>query len=220
MKLILLTAVTGSIVATGALADESRYDWSGVYVGAQIGYASGESRFFSPAFGAFSDPDPSGLSGGLYIGYNYQFTNGIVVGVDADVSLGGVAGNDIITSGGGAPTPTQVVSADVNIQGAVRARLGYAIDRVLPFIAGGITFADYDHTYTDSGFTPANYSGTYRGWTAGAGIEYALTNALLMRGEYRYSDFESIDHPASGAAMRNNLSLKTQDLRLGIGFKF
>jgi len=79
------------------------FSWTGFYVGAQAGYAWGDSKASYPIAGpaGFLDLDPDGGFGGVYAGYNYEFSNGLVVGLDGDVNYGSVSGKDIYHVVGG-----------------------------------------------------------------------------------------------------------------------
>lgn len=104
--------------------------------------------------------------------------------------------------------------------GAVRARAGYAVDRFLPYLAGGIAFGQVKNSY---GITVLNttYSDkeTLAGWTIGAGLDYAATDNLILRFEYRYTDYGSKDFDFAGTE-GVSYKLKTNDIRVGIAYKF
>ncbi|EFG9153021.1 porin family protein, partial [Escherichia coli] len=102
--------------------------------------------------------------------------------------------------------------------GAARLRAGYAFDRFLPYVAGGVAFADMDHTLVGP-LEAYRFSDTYTGWTIGAGLEYALTDNVILRSEYRYTDFGSADF-AVPTGEENKVDLKSHDVRLGISYKF
>src|SRR4029453_3383108 len=113
-------------------------NWSGFYIGADIGYAwtNADSTVDNP-FGIDLDvsPDASGVIGGLYVGYNAQFGQ-IVVGLEADGELldesdEGTVGPFAVLGGGSLTT-----SVNENWRGSVRARLGYAIDTFMPYLTG------------------------------------------------------------------------------------
>src|SRR5690606_14463473 len=117
----------------------------------------------------------------------------VVVGIEADIAYANIDGfGGGFDSGGIAAPPGYGNDVDVNWTGAVRARLGYAVDRFLPYIAGGVAFADVDFTDNDSPDFDTD-GDTMVGWTIGAGVEYAFTDALIGRLEYRYTDFGSAD---------------------------
>lgn len=190
-----------------AVEEVPQFTWTGPYIGAAAGYGWGKSDLDSD-FGSMSF-DPDGFLGGVYAGYNYQFSNNVVLGIEADIDYSDMNGDDEVG----------IISGDSELQwqGSVRARLGYAMDRVLPYITGGVAFGNYEHSITDGvdGFSDDD---TYVGWTVGAGIEYAITDNWIMRGEYRYTDFGDQDFDFAGADY--NVDLKTHALKLGISYKF
>lgn len=225
MKTILLTttflfAVAGSALAADVVVQEAEpiYNWSGVYVGAQAGYAWGDSTYNVDTNSAFVPYDPNGWFGGIFSGYNYQFNNDVVVGVEGDFSFSDVkAGRTIIYIPD--PFPGEYGDSQVKWQGTVRGRLGYAVDRFLPYVTGGVAFAKYDYSIGGSWGTK-QFSDNYAGWTAGAGLEYAFANNFTARVEYRYSDYGDKKYPFSGGALPHTTDLTTHDLRLGVAYKF
>ena len=56
------------------------------------------------------------------------------------------------------------------------------------------------------------------GWTLGAGVETKLTHNMTARIEYRYSDYGSHTYDLGGTGYRS--SLNTNEVRVGLGFKF
>ncbi len=64
------------------------FNWTGGYVGAQAGYLWGDGHYRFDD-GSYADPNPDGFLGGFYAGYNYQMSNNIVLGVDADFAWTG-----------------------------------------------------------------------------------------------------------------------------------
>ena len=103
---------------------------------------------------------------------------------------------------------------ELNWSAAARLRLGYAVDRFLPYIAGGVAIGDID---VSSNSGAPSFGGTHTGWTLGVGLDYAMTDKLLLRAEYRYTDFgsESYGPPADA-----EVHLNTSEVRLGIAYKF
>ncbi len=51
-----------------------------------------------------------------------------------------------------------------------------------------------------------------------AGVEYAFTDNLVGRAEYRYTDFGDFDFAISNFTATSDLT--TNDVRLGIAYKF
>ena len=57
--------------------------------------------------------------------------------------------------------------------------------------------AYHERTGFKVGFKPAG--GVRTGWTAGAGVEYAITHNLTAKAEYLYTDLGSVSTPLAGA---------------------
>ncbi len=109
---------------------------------------------------------PAGGFGGGQIGYNFQRGN-IVFGGEADIQ-----GADISDTGYG-------LKSKMNWFGTVRGRVGYAFNRALVYGTGGFAFG---------GVNNDGYSETQTGWVLGGGVEYKLTPAWSVKGEYQYLD--------------------------------
>jgi outer membrane immunogenic protein len=71
-------------------------------------------------------------------------------------------------------------------------RLGYADGRWLAYAKAGVANAQVDISYDDR-FTglSSSSSGRETGWTAGIGIDYALTTNLFLGVEYNYLHFRA-----------------------------
>ncbi|WP_026606007.1 outer membrane protein [Methylocapsa acidiphila] len=181
------------------------FTWTGIYIGAQIGYvwANDPSRLNFPGayasdFGidsaefiypqAFSfSSNPGGVIGGAHIGYNQQFGMW-VLGLEGDVDGSSLSRTYSV---GGYPFWASATERQT-IQGSIRGRVGVAFDRVLLYGTGGVAFADFENDHSANVFgSPyaASISTGRTGWTVGGGLEYAVTNNWSVRAEYRYSDF-------------------------------
>ena len=227
MKRVLLAStfllgITSYAISADAIVQEdviveapSVFNWTGGYIGGQVGYVWGDGDFESDAGNANIEPD--GWLGGVYVGYNYQMTNNVVVGVDADFAWTGAddsAGAFIDGVG-------QVGTLDTELEweGAVRARLGYAVDRFLPYLAGGVAFGRLrGEAYNDADVFQGEDSDTSVGWTLGAGLEYAFTDNIIGRAEYRYTDFGDFEGTVQG--FDSTTDFQTNDVRFGIAYKF
>lgn len=215
----LLLALSLSLLASSAYAADAIiaeaapvFSWTGGYIGLQAGYAWGNGNVDQIGGPGFIDTDPDGFLGGVYAGYNYQMSNNIVIGAELDVVYANVDGSGQVFLAPGVPAGASATE-ELNWSGAARLRLGYAADRFLPYIAGGVAFGDIDIS-NDNG--PGSFGDTFTGWTIGVGLDYAMTDNLLLRAEYRYTDFgsESFEDFAS------DVDLKTNEVRLGIAYKF
>lgn len=213
---MLLSATTALALGVGtAAAQDAVHDWSGAYAGAQAGYVRGDGHFTGIGDNAY--PKPDGFIGGLYAGANYQFSNNLVAGIDADMAWSGADDRVPVYDSAGVPWPDYIrVVQEINRTGAVRARLGYAMDRWLPYVAGGVAFADLSQRLVGA---DENFNAIYTGWTLGAGTEYAFANNIILRAEYRHSDFGT---KTFGGIVSPplDIKLKTSDFRFGIAYKF
>lgn len=218
-KLLLASVALAALAAAPAFAADAiveepivdlpvGFSWTGAYIGIQGGYSWGDVDRDTGAFQNSYDAD--GFLGGVHVGYNYQFTNNLVVGVEGDMEWAGLDGDDAGVGG-------TVDETDFNWQGSVRGRLGYAIDRLLVYGTGGVAFASIDHN--NAGGVPVSNQETYTGWTAGAGVEYAFTDNLTTRLEYRYADFGSEDFAPAGLAPFST-DITTHTVRVGLSYKF
>ena len=108
------------------------------------------------------------------------------------------------------------------IQGSIRGRLGVTFDRALFYATGGAAFGDLRSTYV-SAATGAfdTIDRTRVGYTVGGGVEYAFTNNLSARIEYRYTDYgRSTDNLLISTAGLANVSHRDTNNRVQVGFSY
>jgi outer membrane immunogenic protein len=182
------------------VAPAAVYDWSGPYLGVQLGYGAGEaSSDFGPGRVSI---DADGFVAGGYAGWNFQHGN-FVYGLETDFNYSDVKkkGNILGVDG----------EFGFDWYGSTRARVGLAVDRFLPFATAGVAYAK---AYAKEAGDPKETE-TYVGWTAGAGLEYAFTDNLVGRAEYRYYDFGSKDW-GGGSDVKTKLHTGT----VGVAYKF
>lgn len=171
------------------------YSWSGAYVGLLGGYNWGHASIDSGP-----NPSAKGWNGSLYTGYNFMLSNNFLMGIEGDIGLGGPKGS---LPGYSFKSPWS---------GSVRARAGVAVGRFLMYGTGGLAFGDIKASGGG-----ASDSQVKVGWTAGAGIETALTNNVTARLEYRYTDYGTASlstNPSSTVDLHSNA------LMVGLGVKF
>lgn len=214
----ILAAFSGSAFAADSIAAAPvAYEWSGFYAGAQLGYGWGHVKSHDAEIGnGFSDWADSwnsnGVLGGIHLGYNKAF-NSIVLGAEADIEGSGMSGSVDSTFAG-------TIKTKIDVQGSLRARLGYAMGPALLYATGGLAIAHFDTHYDDGGTTDSS-SHTKAGWTLGAGVEYAFTQNWTTRVEYRYSDFGKFtDNPATDSSFLYPTEVTTQTVRVGFSYKF
>ena len=194
------------------------FSWTGFYLGANVGYGWGNNNYdYRNAIGVaynYNIGGGDGWVGGGQIGYNYQFANNVVLGVEADIDWTGIGNTNLITVG---PLANGINNngATLDYFGTIRARVGYAFDRVLPYITGG---AAWGHTSFGT-YYGADTSSTNWGWTIGAGVEYAITNNFTAKIEYLYVDLGGNNYNFTNGGSLNT-SFDMSVLKAGVNYKF
>jgi outer membrane immunogenic protein len=179
-------------------------DWSGLYVGANAG--GGWEKYTSEFAGTANSTSASGGLVGATIGYNFQIDRS-VFGIEGDFDWLDLKGNDFCPAG--------TCAVKNNSLGTVRGRIGYAGERFLSYVTGGFAFGNIEVRAPLLGAT----HGFQSGWTAGVGVEYALTNAWSIKAEYLYVDLGKLDCGIScGGA--TSIESTSQVVRLGLNYKF
>ncbi|GLI24837.1 outer membrane immunogenic protein [Xanthobacter flavus] len=233
-RFLLATVALAALSAPAAAADLATkypvkavavvpvFSWTGFYIGGNVGYGGDSFTYDVNYFGspvASASLNSSGFYAGGQIGYNYQFANNVVLGIETDLQWSNIAGN-VSASVLGLP----VVSAGTTIDyfGTIRARLGYAIDRFLPYITGGVAYGKTATSASVLGVQVFDKSSTNWGWTIGAGGEFAITNNWTFKAEYLYVDLgsASVDAVAIAPGLSASTDSKFNSFRAGVNYKF
>jgi outer membrane immunogenic protein len=220
----------------------SSYSWTGLYIGVNAGGAWGKSditTFLTGIFGVNTTAvgiadspslKPNGFTGGVQGGYNYQIGN-IVLGIELDLNYLGL--KDSLSGtfpypglGGGTFTVSNSVQTDWLF--TARTRIGYAFDRALIYATGGlaVTNVRYNESFNDVFATSENssISANKTGWTAGGGLEYAMTNNWSAKAEYLYANFGSVNSAVHAinapVTFHHEARLTTNIVRAGLNYKF
>ncbi len=182
-----ITAVVAALCsAQAALAQNVQYppvpfyDWTGVYVGANVGYGSATINDTTTSGGVSttSSQQMSGFLGGGQIGANYQYGR-MVYGIEVDADATSQS------------TSSDTLTASMTSFMTARARLGFAYDRIHYYVTGGggyVQFSSSGTTTSPVTGTAVSTTGTSRrtAWVAGAGSEHALTPNWILRFEFLY----------------------------------
>jgi outer membrane immunogenic protein len=192
------------------IAYAPQYNWTGLYLGAQIGYGWGDTDASSGPITGFNQSygyDSSGWVGGGHLGYNWQVQN-LVFGIETDLEGSSIGGNGRGSLGLSHDT-------DIGWLGSTRGRLGIAYDRTLFYATAGLAYGDVK---IDKGF--ASYSDVRTGWTVGGGMERAISDRMSLRLEYRYTDLGSSNFASTSANSVDKSSVEFHAVRAGLSFKF
>jgi outer membrane immunogenic protein len=192
------------------------FSWTGVYIGLNTGYAFGQSNWTSP-MGSTGYFDVDGALAGVTLGGNYQIGQ-LVVGAEGDIDWQNVRGALV---GGNCTLPGAVAASCAsasNWVGTFRARLGFAMDRVLLYATGGGAVANIKGSLNALPWA----SSTELGFSSGIGVEVAMTDNWTAKAEYMAVGFEQ---PSCGlancfAAPAVKVKIYENMARGGVNYKF
>ena len=199
-----------------ARAARAVYDWTGFYVGGHWGYGGGSfgpGTNSLPLQGVFFPHGPTGLISGYQVGYNREFANHMVLGLEADASFTSPADQAALAQ---APAP---FNATLDYVGTLRGRVGYAYGRWMPFVTGGFAWG---HTHVGINDGSGAIIGRYQpGWTAGVGLEFAVSGNWTAKLEYDYVDLARQAYDLSGFGLPGvNLDPRIHLAKVGLNYQF
>jgi outer membrane immunogenic protein len=181
------------------------YSWTGFYLGIQGGYGFGRSDWSA----AGSDTDVSGGLVGGTVGYNWQTPGSPwVFGLEGDIAWANIKGD--FTN---AACPAGCETKNTWL-GTGRGRLGWAFDRWMPYVTGGVAFGEVKATAAGLG----SVSDTNVGWTVGAGIEGAVAGNWTAKLEYLYVDLGDVS--CGGCVAASSVDFRTHLVRAGLNYRF
>jgi outer membrane immunogenic protein len=190
------------------------YNWTGCYIGGNVGGIWGRSNVNIPAYPANFNINTSSIVGGGQVGCNYQVEQ-FVFGVEGDWDGMNLKG-DALTGA----TLSERYSVKWNWEASARGRLGYAVAGTpwLLYATGGATWAHLSNAnFIPGPVTTTALSGTHNGWTLGGGVEYQLTPNWIAGIEYRYSAYQTKRYNYLGPV---DVNLKTNAVMGRISYLF
>jgi len=196
-------------------------NWTGFYAGVIGGADYGRTDVtVLTAAPQKERPWVTGGLGGIEVGYNKQLPNNWVLGVEGDIVATNTHGSRNLPPVPGTlppavPTPNTIeVSDSTNWIGTVAGKVGYAYERTLYYVKGGVAFENSKVAATcfDPAAVPACVNGfvvppalfvpglaangasiwktqTRVGWTAGFGTEFDLGKGWSAKSEIDLLDF-------------------------------
>jgi outer membrane immunogenic protein len=225
------------------------FSWTGSYAGANVGYGFGNDGNITTTGQAAANVNnvlggarpglvrlkSDGVIGGGQIGYNWQFSQSWVAGLEADIAYTDFRDTTRVTTAAlvGGAALNNTFSKRLEYLGTVRGRVGYAFDTTLIYATGGLAYGEVRNSVNF--FGPAGqlqFTGTDRqtktGYTVGAGIEHAFTPNWSVKGEYLYYDLgrDTVNVaviPGSGGGGTGYNSTFRNDghiVRAGINYRF
>jgi high affinity Mn2+ porin len=200
-----------------APASKAVYDWTGFYLGGHVGYGTGS---FGPGTnplpeqGVFFPHSVTGMIGGYQAGFNFQLSNRVVLGIEADASFPSPLDAPRLM-----PAP---FNTTLDYVGTARGRVGYAFGTWLPYVTGGFAWGHSHVNINDGGTNIVSSPGQYQtGWTAGAGVEFAVSGNWSAKVEYDYIELSRRMYDLSGFGMPGvNVDPTINLVKLGLNYRF
>jgi len=205
------------------------YNWTGFYIGGNLGFGSSAGSFSDPTGNTFSSANNFKFLGGGQVGANYEFGNGVLIGVEAMFDWLPNNSNTVSATLGAPFAPATLASVTFNNSWVttVTGRLGYAWDRLLIYGKGGGAWVGASNSNVTIGGVGVQTAGSNWGWTAGVGLEYAFWGNWSGRVEYDYIGLTSqsftvpiipgvLAAPDTFTGNNRNIQMVT----LGINYKF
>jgi len=204
------------------------YNWSGAYLGLQLGGITSSMTLTGENLNnnntMESALDPSGMTLGVYGGFNFHTSGSMVLGLEGEYNWANAS--SVVP---GVPAPSfgfmrDRIESTIDRTAALRLRAGFAAGETLFYGTAGLALADVTvNGFSTGGGNPFSYSDRLTGWTAGLGVERAIGNGWSVRGDYRYSDFgtQTINFDSGNNTPHVfNLATNTHELRLGLARRF
>lgn len=214
-------------VKAPAIAPSPVYDWSGIYVGVNGGWASGTLDWTWVPPSTATNSEGRSMSGGLgggHIGIQWQFDNRLVLGVEANVLAARMKASPVCVV-----NAAFTCGSNVDRLWTVGPRAGFAMNNVLLYGTGGYASG---RIYTDavSVATGALFESAqqwHNGWFAGIGAEYGITPNIIAGIEATHVRLNTKTHvPVSattGAAIpadSHDVGARFTGIRARLSYKF
>jgi len=186
------------------VAPAAVFSWTGTYVGLNAGgtwrrWRDNPSTTVNLTGVTTAIPGTStsrtDFVGGFQAGYNWQIGSW-VLGVEQDIQYSRLRSTFLYAAApGGALVASDGFSNKVDFLSGTRLRAGWAFDRSLLYVAGGLETAVLDtsgnYVARAAGSPAATFTDADKfhvGWTIGGGYQYAFTNNVALGVEYKYLD--------------------------------
>jgi|EndMetStandDraft_5_1072996.scaffolds.fasta_scaffold160358_1 outer membrane immunogenic protein len=161
-----------SIKDSGPVDYAPAITWTGFYVGAHAGSTFDDSASLE-ILGTEVDSDDldEQFIGGLHVGYNWQTSRNLVLGIEGNITV---------------PADSDEFFADYFA--SIRGRIGYALDKTLVYGTGGVAFLANDNALLGDDVST--------GYVVGGGLDHKIRDNVSIGLEGLYYSFE--DEVVSG----------------------
>jgi outer membrane immunogenic protein len=216
-KLAIALAAATLVAPLAAQAQSSTMNWNGFYAGINAGglWESPSAAIGMNNTGGGFSGSGSGFVGGAQAGYNYMFGPVLLGG---EIDFQGSTLTSTVTGGAGASNI--VGHGSMPWFSTFRARVGYPVGSVMPYVTGGAVWGQQ----TLSGFDPSaggNFSASNNFWTyvVGVGMEGRIAQAWTAKLEYLWigTPDTALSSPASTSINERSIS---NVVRVGLNYHF
>ncbi len=213
---VAVLAATALAASPLSAQQASTAKWEGFYAGINAGglWRTTNASIGENNTGGGFNGSGGGFVGGAQAGYNYLL-GPVLVGGEIDFQ-----GSTLTQSinGGAGPSLIGATSA-IPWFSTFRARAGYPIGSVMPYVTGGAVWGHQSLSGTDSISGPFNASNNFWTWTVGAGVEGRLNDQWSTKLEYLYmgTPDTSLSTPATTSISEHSVG---NLLRVGLNYKF
>jgi outer membrane immunogenic protein len=219
------------------------YDWTGFYIGTNVGYSWGRGSTNGTATGTQTVPgnpptvralsgvllgraDVNGFIGGGQLGYNWQ-SGTWLFGLEGDIQFSNERGSgDVLCSLAVSVCPTFTRDYKLDWFGTARGRVGFLpAERLLLYVTGGLAYGGFSGSSlsTVAGTNALDFgswSSTKVGWTVGAGVEAALGSNWSIKFEYLYMDLGNAGGSTATFILPNPGATPTSSVAYAFNTKF
>lgn len=216
--------LAGALVASmpGANANEPRYNWSGLYLGGNVGWAGAKVSGDYVTSAAVNHHNVKGSNGafGLTAGLQHQWGQ-FVLGAEANYSwLGSEASTGAGTTDCLAVLPaTNECRARVNNLFTIGPRIGFApSNQWLLFATAGYATGNINTKVINltNGSTLGTSSLGHSGTFIGGGVEYAATQNWILGLEYQHVSLKSGRHFDANYGGCCTVTPETRDMKANV----
>jgi outer membrane immunogenic protein len=219
-KILLGVAMSLLVAAEATAADLSTWDWTGCYLGGNIGHGWSNTSFSDPALIIGNDAvSGSGVVGGGQIGCDYK-AGPVLLGVRGTIEGTGITGSSagLVTNSSATPWLATMTG-----------RVGYTVSlTTLIYAKGGGTWVQNNVTGSLNGLPLSTSSYIAGGRIFGGGLEWLLLPHWSVFVEYDYLSFGSkaatfTGSPGNilaGTTFPINVAQNAQLVFVGMNFRF
>ncbi|AXC51099.1 porin family protein [Paracoccus suum] len=206
-------AVVEPPVTVAPVVETQVGNWQGAYVGATLGYATGEKdRIGLTENGQLIDPEIGdtkirGVNGGVHVGYRWQRDRWVF---GPELSFEGGSVDDSFTTASGVKVESKLKS-----KAALKLKTGYEVQpNMLVYGIAGVANGKYEYKYGDY-----NDDYTANGYVFGIGVERQINERMSVIGEIERNQFDK-EKVELVPGITTTASPSYTNVKVGLNFKF